>query len=137
MPQALAKELSAKGKAAAEAMWAAHERASSQIYSQRNARLQQQVAAAGGGGKGSAAAPVIDLHGECWPEPTTHTAHSSEGLAFLNRQQWSVIMRHRTVVLLVPALSWVMRMPVHCSVAELSAPTRCSPPPLQGCTCRR
>lgn len=58
-PQALAKELSAKGKAAAEAMWAAHERASSQIYSQRNARLQQQVA---GSGKGSAG-PVIDLHG--------------------------------------------------------------------------
>lgn len=57
--QALAKELSAKGKAAAEAMWAAHDTASSRIYQQRNARLQQQVASSRGGG-----AAVIDLHGE-------------------------------------------------------------------------
>jgi hypothetical protein len=61
LSQALAKELSAKGKAAAEAMWAAHERASSQIYTQRNTRLQQQVASSGKSG----AAPVIDLHGKC------------------------------------------------------------------------
>jgi hypothetical protein len=58
--QALAKELSAKGKAAAEAMWAAHERASSQIYQQRNTRLQAQAASKG---SSAAAAAVIDLHG--------------------------------------------------------------------------
>lgn len=67
LPQALAKELSAKGKAAAEAMWAAHERASSQIYTQRNTRLQQRQQ---GSAASSASAPVIDLHGEhmscCW-----------------------------------------------------------------------
>jgi len=40
-------------------MWAAHDTASSQIYQQRNARLQQQVASTRGGG-----AAVIDLHGE-------------------------------------------------------------------------
>lgn len=62
--QALAKELSAKGKAAAEAMWAAHERASSQIYEQRNTRLQQQQQRA----KGGSSAPVIDLHGKDWEE---------------------------------------------------------------------
>jgi hypothetical protein len=52
--------LSAKGKAAADAMWAAHERAKSQIYTQRNTRLQQQVAGSGRSGS----APVIDLHGK-------------------------------------------------------------------------
>jgi hypothetical protein len=62
--QALAKELSAKGRAAADAMWAAHEQASSQIYEQRNTRLQQQQQKGAGGGKGGSAAPVIDLHGK-------------------------------------------------------------------------
>jgi hypothetical protein len=62
--QALAKELSAKGRAAADAMWAAHEQASSQIYDQRNTRLQQQQQKGASGVKGSSAAPVIDLHGK-------------------------------------------------------------------------
>lgn len=63
--QALAKELSAKGRAAADAMWAAHEQASSQIYEQRNTRLQQQQQQKGASGvKGGSAAPVIDLHGK-------------------------------------------------------------------------
>lgn len=62
--QALAKELSAKGRAAADAMWAAHEQASSQIYLQRNTRLQQQQQKGASGVKGGSAAPVIDLHGK-------------------------------------------------------------------------
>lgn len=62
--QALAKELSAKGRAAADAMWAAHEQASSQIYEQRNTRLQQQQQKGASGVKGGSAAPVIDLHGK-------------------------------------------------------------------------
>jgi DNA-nicking Smr family endonuclease len=60
--KALAKELSAKGKAAAQQMWAAHERASQQIYTQRNAQLATASTTAAPRGSSSNAA-VIDLHG--------------------------------------------------------------------------
>uniref|UniRef100_A0A383VHL1 Smr domain-containing protein n=1 Tax=Tetradesmus obliquus TaxID=3088 RepID=A0A383VHL1_TETOB len=59
--KALAKELSAKGKAAAQHMFAAHELASQQIYTQRNTQLAASAATAAQ--RGSSAAAVIDLHG--------------------------------------------------------------------------
>jgi DNA-nicking Smr family endonuclease len=62
--KALAKELSAKGKAAAQQMWAAHERASQQIYTQRNTQLAASTATATKrSSAGSSGAAVIDLHG--------------------------------------------------------------------------
>lgn len=64
--QALAKELSAKGRAAAERMWAAHERAKSHIFTQRNAKVQQQLQQQQRGGPATAT-PVLDLHGKQLP----------------------------------------------------------------------
>jgi hypothetical protein len=57
--KALAKELSAKGKAAAHKMWESHERASSSIFAQRNPLLQLGKP----GAAVSAGASSIDLHG--------------------------------------------------------------------------
>jgi hypothetical protein len=138
----LAKELSAKGKAAAEAMWAAHERASSQIYTQRNARLQQQVAAAG---KGSAAAPVIDLHGECCPGPVSHTL-----LSFCREGAWGFAGSSRkpacgseplvlvSCIGLDQALTG-MGLGLSCRVYGFNphAAAAFPPPVLQGCMCRK
>jgi hypothetical protein len=47
-------------------MWSAHQQASSQLYSQRNARLQQQAT---GSGRAGSTANVIDLHGEIMRRP--------------------------------------------------------------------
>jgi hypothetical protein len=63
--KALAKELSMKGRQAAEQMWASHDQASQHIFSQRNARLTSPAAAGAvpGAPCSSMAHPVMDLHG--------------------------------------------------------------------------
>eukprot|EP00775_Hariotina_reticulata_P012083 gene12083-12223_t len=65
--KALAKELSMKGRQAAEQMWAAHEQASQQIFYQRNAPLISPATAVssslGASSSSSRAHQVMDLHG--------------------------------------------------------------------------
>lgn len=88
--KALAKELSAKGKAAARNMWEAHQQASQQIFASRNAALKSPTTSATQQSSGSTG--FIDLHGLHVREVQTELPRQLAALAAQKQQGVNIIV---------------------------------------------